>query len=99
MNRRGFLEGILAFGIAPAIVKAEILMPIRQLIVPNQSLAVNGLLSVDLIAREALHLAVEQLHDMMRIDRTYEDSFSLIGASIGDTLRIRMPTKYKGRYQ
>lgn len=34
MNRRGFLQGILAAGMAPAIVKAEILMPVRKIIVP-----------------------------------------------------------------
>jgi hypothetical protein len=34
MNRRGFLHGILAAGMAPAIVKAEILMPVRKIIVP-----------------------------------------------------------------
>jgi hypothetical protein len=28
-DRRGFLRGILAAGMAPAIVKAEILMPVR----------------------------------------------------------------------
>lgn len=30
--RRGFLRGILAAGMAPAIVKAEIIMPVRQII-------------------------------------------------------------------
>jgi hypothetical protein len=38
MNRRGFLLGsILAAGLAPAIVKAEILMPVRQIIVPPRT--------------------------------------------------------------
>lgn len=30
MNRRGFLQGILAAGVAPAVVKAGILMPVKQ---------------------------------------------------------------------
>lgn len=34
MNRRGFLGAMLAACAAPAIVKAEILMPVRQIIVP-----------------------------------------------------------------
>jgi hypothetical protein len=33
MNRRGFLGSILALGAAPAIVKAEILMPVRKIVV------------------------------------------------------------------
>ena len=32
MNRRGFLSSILAAGIAPAFVKAEILMPVRKVV-------------------------------------------------------------------
>ena len=31
MNRRNFLKGILAAGIAPAIVKAANIMPVRQI--------------------------------------------------------------------
>lgn len=34
-TRRGFLHGILAAGMAPAIVKAEILMPVRKIIAPQ----------------------------------------------------------------
>lgn len=33
-TRRSFLGSILAAGMAPAIVKAEILMPVRKIIVP-----------------------------------------------------------------
>lgn len=35
MNRRGFLGGSLAACAAPAIVKAELLMPVRKIIVPE----------------------------------------------------------------
>lgn len=35
MNRRGLLRGILAAGMAPAIAKAGILMPVRDIIVPR----------------------------------------------------------------
>lgn len=45
MNRRGFLGAMLAAAAAPAIVKAESLMPIwvpkQELIVPKQELAAN----------------------------------------------------------
>lgn len=34
-TRRGFLAGILAAGVAPALCKAGVLMPVRELIVPR----------------------------------------------------------------
>ena len=34
MNRRSFISSILACAVAPAIVKAEILMPARGIVVP-----------------------------------------------------------------
>lgn len=34
MNRRGFLSGILAACAAPAIVKAELIMPVRTIVTP-----------------------------------------------------------------
>lgn len=35
ITRRGLLQGILAAGMAPAICKAEILMPVKKIIVPT----------------------------------------------------------------
>jgi hypothetical protein len=34
MDRRGFLRGILAAGMAPTVVKAGIIMPVKQIITP-----------------------------------------------------------------
>lgn len=36
ITRRGFLGAILASGTAPAVVKAQILMPVKKIILPNQ---------------------------------------------------------------
>lgn len=36
MDRRGFLAGILALGVAPAIVRAESLMRVSGILVPSQ---------------------------------------------------------------
>jgi hypothetical protein len=33
-TRRGFLAGVLAAGVAPIVVKAGVLMPVRKIIVP-----------------------------------------------------------------
>lgn len=46
MNRRGFLAGILAAGVAPAVVGSGILMPVRALIVPR-----TDVLTLDAIRR------------------------------------------------
>jgi hypothetical protein len=35
MNRRGFLQAILAAAVAPAFIDSKILMPVRQLLVPS----------------------------------------------------------------
>lgn len=34
MNRRGFIGGILAAGVAPFVVRAEMLMPVRKIWLP-----------------------------------------------------------------
>lgn len=39
-TRRSFLGSILAAGMAPAIVKAEILMPVRKIIVPEWGIGI-----------------------------------------------------------
>jgi hypothetical protein len=49
ITRRGLLRGILAAGIAPAFIKAEILMPVRQIIVPAQEIYTGGIDMVEKI--------------------------------------------------
>lgn len=44
MNRRGLMSGILAAGIAPYVVKAGILMPVRQIWTPVDNLARSQLM-------------------------------------------------------
>lgn len=43
LSRRGFLIGAASALAAPAIVRAELLMPVRKLVVPTESLIVSGL--------------------------------------------------------
>ncbi len=38
MNRRGFLSGILAAGVAPAFIGSSVLMPVRQIWKPDARL-------------------------------------------------------------
>ena len=36
MNRRGFLQGILAAGVAPAFIGSSILMPVRRIVLLDE---------------------------------------------------------------
>lgn len=47
MNRRGFLQAILAAGVAPAVIGSGVLMPVRKLIMPD--LVLWGTSTVELI--------------------------------------------------
>lgn len=45
MNRRGFIAGILAAGAAPWVcTKAGVLMPVRQIVVPDQTMTATEVL-------------------------------------------------------
>ncbi len=52
---------------------------------------------IDMVTREALRIAHEQLSFIGTIDRQYDDSFARTGAKIGSTLRIRNPNQYTRR--
>ena len=41
MNRRGFLQSILAAGVAPAFIGSSVLMPVRSLLVPRDRLSIS----------------------------------------------------------
>ena len=49
---------------------------------------------IDMVTRESLRVAHEQLSFIGTINRQYDDSFSKTGAKIGSTLRVRQPNQY-----
>ena len=64
MNRRGFLSSILAFGAAPAIVRAESIMRIRPIVLPGDAefeaiARGNQFATFDEITRESLRILEE----------------------------------------
>lgn len=66
VTRRGFLKAILAAGAAPAIVRAEWLMPVREIVVPEFGV---GILSTDaliLAQRDLNRFFAQQLFNEMR---------------------------------
>jgi hypothetical protein len=54
----------------------------------------NTVVTIDMVAREALRIAHEKATFIGTVNRSYDDSFGKTGAKIGDTLRIRNPNQY-----
>lgn len=78
---------MLALGAAPAIVRVSSLMPVRQIVLPTlrQTAAVNGLLTIDMITKEALRILEQQLR--LDIYVGYSPDFTQ------ETLTIRKPAQ------
>lgn len=57
----------------------------------------NTNLVIDMVTREALRIAHEQLSFIGTINRQYDDSFAKTGGKIGSTLRIRQPNQFTRR--
>ena len=47
MQRRGFLGAMLAAGMAPAVVKSGVLMPVRPPIITDPSMTIREYLAID----------------------------------------------------
>lgn len=65
MNRRSFLQGILAAGVAPAFIGSKVLMPIKELSLPEKEIIVtsgNQLLTISQITKRALIVLQEQIN-------------------------------------
>jgi len=57
----------------------------------------NTLSVIDMVAKESLRVAHEQLSFIKTTDNQYDDSFCKTGAKIGQTLRVREPNQYTRR--
>ena len=57
----------------------------------------NTLSVIDMVAREALRVAHEELKFLRTIDRQYDSTFAKTGAKQGDSLRIRNPNEFVRR--
>lgn len=54
----------------------------------------NTLVTIDMVTREALRIAHEQLSFIGTVDRQYDSSYGVTGAKIGSALRVRKPNQY-----
>lgn len=96
MNRRGFLGSILAACAAPAIVRAQSLMPGRGIVLatlPEIAKHGNTFASIDAITREALKILETEiaLADVKKFDG--EDHYLWL-PSEPKVIRIRKPQRY-----
>jgi hypothetical protein len=60
-------------------------------------MATNTLLTPTIITREALRILHSKLTFIGNINRDYDERFASSGGSIGNTLNVRLPAKYKAR--
>jgi len=54
----------------------------------------NTLLTISLITREAVRLWKNSNAFLQNVDMQYDDSFAVVGAKIGSTLKIRLPNDF-----
>lgn len=54
----------------------------------------NSLLTINMITREAVRLWKNSNAFIQNVDMQYDDSFGIVGAKIGSTLRIRLPNDF-----
>ena len=76
MNRRGFLQSILALSAAPAIVRADALMRVIQWDTEILTVGGTGIYSVSLIAKETLPLLENNLVLANSIRKNYGQEFN-----------------------
>lgn len=60
-------------------------------------MATNSLLTIDMVAKEAMMVAHEKASFIGACNRSYDDSFAKAGGKIGSTLRVREPNRYTRR--
>ena len=54
----------------------------------------NSLLTINMITREAVRLWKNSNAFLQNVDMQYDESFAVVGAKIGSTLRIRLPNDF-----
>jgi len=54
----------------------------------------NSLLTINMLTREAVRLWKNSNAFIQNVDMQYDDSFAVVGAKIGSTLRIRLPNDF-----
>lgn len=81
MDRRGFLRGILAAGVAPAFVGSSVLMPVRTIITPTpEEVVAVAEFDKPAVYGEIARLAFKLLHENALVVRSFNRAMNPTGA-------------------
>jgi hypothetical protein len=96
VNRRGFLSFLSAAATAPLVPVPELLLPTRTIFLPPVGgWRGNGLLSIDLIAKEALRFFHQEMEFMATINRDYDASFGRGDQWPSSVIKAHRPVRYE----
>ena len=98
INRLRRIDGWDLLSFAVAALATLILYSFRSSQGDGLVLADNTLLTISMITHEGMRLLKNALGFTSRIRRDLDSSFAVKGAKIGDTLNIRKPPRYVGRF-
>jgi hypothetical protein len=103
MERRSFLKSLFTAAAAlPVAASGLVELDLEKLLwVPGKvavfdmgDLPTRGLLTTDVITREALAVLENNLTFSRAVNRTYDAKFGFTGAKIGSTINMRIPHRY-----
>ena len=93
INRRGFLQSILAAGVAPAVIGSGILMPVRTILVPE---AAKLIISPE--GAEGLNVLFRGYPKLMwpGIEAWYNKNFVVSSRGLHRALQLVLKSTWKG---
>lgn len=70
MNRRDFLGGLISALAAPAIIRIDFIMPVKQVILVPRN--INSLLTIEMITKESIRLFKNSNAFIQSLDFQYD---------------------------
>lgn len=96
MNRRGFLKGMLAAGVAPYVVTTSgVLMPVRKIITPDVLFTQSGPGATARTVQDALRLWGDGIHDDTAALQAWIDGKPVLGVDGSPLGRVLFGGSYR----